>query len=743
MTKNPAEYTKEFNQANPPAKAPSDDTVDTYHGVEVADPYRPLEDLEAASTREWTAGQNERFQNFIADVEDRDKLAEHLSDIWEYPREGLPARYGNQFFSSYNDGKSAQSVFQVRDSLEGEPRVLIDPNKMSDKGTIALSGTYPSPDGKLVAYLTSEGGSDKQTLRIKDVATGKDLPDVIENCRFTGVRWDRDSSKGFEYSYPAYDDKKRFFTKHHDIGAEAAKDPVVFEVPEEDSHTSVYGVRDENGKWGKYDFGYVRIGTNAANSMFIREHGSNAPFKPLFDDGKSTFSPVGEIDGKLLVETNHGAPMGKAVLVDPAHPEPENWQTVIPEQELDALEDVFIHKGKIFAEYMHDTALKISVHDLQGNHMHDVPVPEQVSGGFGKINPDDTEVLLSAGGFQSAGAKYKYNVDTNELELWKESQAKFDLKDAVVERIHATSKDGTKVPMTVIRGKDTELDGSAATLMYGYGGFNSPLTPGLGFSIYNWVKEGGVFVQTNLRGGGEFGQRWYDEGRLHNKQNVFDDFAACGEELIAQGYTKPERLAIEGGSNGGLLTLATGLQRPDLFGAIISQVPVTDMLRFHKHTYGAAWKSDYGDPENSKEDFDVSMKYSPLHNVDENVIYPPILVETAEFDDRVVPSHAFKFVATMQEKSPKTLCLMQCEKDAGHGAGKSKQKAIDGIVKTHAFLEQTLGPIDQKKYKAAAAEWAKDGKDADKSGSKWASAVREPANDHPRIKRSEGSELAR
>lgn len=730
MTKHPQKFAAEFTRDNPPAKAPSDDTVDVYHGVEVADPYRPLEDLAADSTREWTASQNARFQKFIEPVEDRKELAEHLSDIWEFPREGLPSRYADKYFSSYNDGKSAQSVFQVRDSLEGEPRVLIDPNKMSDKGTVALSGTYPSPDGKLVAYLTSEGGSDAQTLRIKDVATGEDLPDVIENCRFTGIRWDRDSSKGFQYTYPSHDEDKRFLAKHHTVGEPVAHDTEVFGVNIEDSHASAYSVRDEKGQWGKYEFGYVSVGTNAHNAMYIREYGSDEAFRPLFDDGKSTFSPVAEVNGKLLVETNLDAPMGKAVLVDPANPQPENWQTVIPENDKDALEGVFVHKGKIFAEYMHDTATKITVHDMQGKHLHDVPVPEQVSGGFGKINPDDNEVLFSAGGFKNVGAKYKYNIDSNELELWKESEAQFDLNDAIVERIHATSKDGTQVPMTVIRGKDTELDGTAATRMYGYGGFNAPLTPGLGFSMYNWVKEGGVFVQTNLRGGGEFGQRWYDEGRLHNKQNVFDDFAACGEHLIKEGYTKPERLAIEGGSNGGLLTLATALQRPELFGAVISGVPVTDMLRFDKHTYGAAWKSDYGDPTNNKEDFDVSMKYSPLHNVKENVIYPPILVETAEFDDRVVPSHAFKFVATMQEKSPKTLCLMQCEKDAGHGAGKSKQKAIDGIVKTHAFLEQTLGPIDQKKYKAAAAEWEKEGKNG-----KWSQAVREPANDHPRIKR--------
>lgn len=726
-----------FNRENPPAKAPSDDTVDHYHGVEVADPYRPLEDLDAPETDAWTTAQEERFKRFVAGVDGQDKMKTHLSGIWEFPRESLPRRCGERYFSSYNDGVSAQSIYQVRDSLEGEPRTLLNPNQWSEDGTVSLSGVFPSPDGTLVAYLTSKAGSDAQTLRIRDVATGKDLPDVIERCRFTSLSWDRDSEQGFNYTYPTFDandpgdtQDRRFVTKHHTLGQTISDDPLVFEAVAQNSNAAVLGrMRNEKGKWSQYELGYVRVGTNSSNALYIRQHGSKEPFELLLDDGKSVFSPVAEVDGKLLVETNHGAPWGKLVLVDPANPQPENWQTVVAETPLKKLEHAFIQQGKLFVSYMDDTATKVQVHDLTGKHLHDVPVPEQVSGGFGSMQPEDTELLFSAGGFQSVGTQYKYDIASNTLDIWKESQAEFDLKDAIVERVTATSKDGTEVPMTIIRGKDTKLDGSAATLMYGYGGFNNALTPGIGFSLYNWVKEGGIYVQTNLRGGGEFGQEWYDGGRLLNKQNTFDDFAACGEYLIENGYTQPARLAIQGGSNGGLLTLATALQRPELFGAVISQVPVTDMLRFDRHTFGAAWRSDYGHPSENQEDFEYNMTYSPLHNVEEGKKYPPILVKTADHDDRVVPSHAFKFVATMQEKSPETVCVMHCVKQAGHGAGQSKEQSIDGMVNVYAFLEQALGPIQQEKYKKAVTE----------RGNRMDRPQR-PANDHPRIRSGEPEE---
>lgn len=695
-------FTEEFSKNNPPAPAPKNDTVDVYHGVSVPDPYRPLEDLDAKATSDWTATQNARFSEFVKDVEDKQTLTDHLKDIWEYPRESIPSRYNDVFLSSFYDGKTPQPIVMKRDSLEGEPTVLLDPNKLSEDGTIALSGSSTSPDGKYYAYLTSQSGSDAQTLHIKDIATGKDLPDVIEGCRFTGVSWDRDSSKGFQYTYPANDEKKRFVTKHHTVGEDVSKDKEVFSIEAEDSHASPFRLRDEKGEWGKFDFMSTRIGTLRADGIYMREKGTDKPFEKLFDDGKSTLDPVAEVDGKIYAVTSLGAPRGRLVSIDPAQPDPKNWETIIPEPEKDVLEWGHIQQGKLMVGYSHDTASKIAIHDVAGEYLHDVPLPPQSIASWGKMNPEDKELLVSVSGFQSPGTKYKYDIDTNEMTEWKKSAAKVDLSDAIVERIHATSRDGTQVPMTVIRGKDTKLDGTAAVKLYGYGGFASGLTPGYSNSVYNWVKEGGVYVQANLRGGDEFGKEWYDGGRLLNKQNTFDDFAACAEKLIEDKYTKPERIAIEGGSNGGLLTLATALQRPELFGAVISSVPVTDMLRFDKHTYGAAWRSDYGHPEKNKEDFDYSMTYSPLHNVKEGGKYPPILVKTADHDDRVVPSHAFKFVATFQEKAAKdSLCLMRVDAKAGHGAGKPTEKVIEELVETHAFLEQALGPISQEKYKAS------------------------------------------
>lgn len=723
----PSRFVAEFNKNHPPAQAPRDDTVDNYHGYEVPDPFRPLEDLDADATRKWTAAENARFKTFVANVDDIPEMKRFLKDIWEFPRESIPARYNDKYFSRYYDGKAPQPIYYVRDSLDGEPRVFIDANTLSADGTVAISGFTPSPDGKRVAYLTSEAGSDMQTLHIRDVATGKDLPDVIENCRFTNILWDRDSSRGFQYTYPADDDMKRFVARHHVIGDAVAKDKLVFELPGvADSFLNGYYLRDQDGNWGPHDFFSGQIGTNRSNSVYMKRRDSEEPYKLLFDDGKSSLDPIAEINGKIYAVTDRDAPKGKVVAIDPENPAPEHWQTIIPEHSQDVLKSARAHRGRLLVAYSHDTADRIAIHDLGGKHMHDVPLPEQSNVELGRINKDDTTLMMSISGFQSPGAQYKYDLAGNTLKLWKKSAAKVDLSDAIVERAYATSKDGTKVPMTIVRGKNVKLDGTAAVKMYGYGGFNSALGPSFSFDVYNWVKEGGIYVQTNLRGGGEFGADWYDQGRLANKQNVFDDFAACAEYLIKHKYTSPPRLAIKGGSNGGLLTLATALQRPELFGAVISGVPVTDMYRFHKHTYGALWKSDYGDPENSRADFEVSRRYSPLHNVRKGGKYPPILVQTADHDDRVVPSHAFKFAATFHDTAhPDSLCLMRVENKAGHGAGKPTEKIIEGLVDIHAFLEQTLGPINQEKYKEAVAN------------SRRATPVKVSDNKHPRVNRGD------
>lgn len=693
------ESIKTFNEKSKTPNAPRDNTVDTYHGQNVPDPFRPLEDLKGKATTAYVDAQNKRFFDFIGHSPDQDEMAKMLSEIQDYARESLPMKHGPYYFTSYNDGKSAQSIYQVRKNLKGKPRTLINPNKLNKKGTTALSGTFPSPKGKYLAYLLSDNGSDAQTLYVMNVKTGKTHKTKIEGCRFTSVVWDADE-KGFKYTYPGNDDLQRLVVKEHKIGRAAKHDEIIFERKDlAESFCSVGKLSDAEHKKTGYEYATVGVGTNAWNEFWLKK--PDGDFELFFKDEKSYFSPIGIVDGKIYATTNRDSPRGRIVAVDIQNPSPSKWQEIIAEDDQNLLKWGFFKDGQLMINWSEDTASAVTFHKMDGTYTHKMPLPIQSTVGFGQVDKDRKTALVTIGGFASAGDKYIYNFEQNTLSLWQKSHCPVDLTDAVIERHFATSKDGTKVPMTIIRRKDVELDGTAATKLYGYGGFNVPLGPGFSFSTYNWVKEGGIYVQANLRGGGEFGKDWYDGGRLRNKQNVFDDFAACAEYLIDQKFTKPERLTINGGSNGGLLTLATMLQRPELFGAVTSHVPVADMYRFHKFTYGAAWKSDYGDVEGIKADFNAAAKYSPLHNVKKGVKYPPTLVMTGDSDDRVVPSHAYKFVATLNETSPETLGLLYVTKDAGHGAGKSKEKAIAEQVHEHAFLVRTLGPIDQKEYKIA------------------------------------------
>jgi prolyl oligopeptidase len=529
-------------------------------------------------------------------------------------------------------------------------------------------------------------------MKVRDVATGEDLPDVIPGLRFTGARWDKGSSAGFQYNKAADDGKRRFVSMHHTIGDAPENDPFVFGVDEEDAFASTFRVKDSKDEWAN-----VSIGTLPQNGLWRRKAGT-AEFVKMFDHSVASYEPVAEIDGRIYMVTDYQTPRQKLVAFNPDTPDPKNWETIIPEHETDLLHWVSLHQGIFLVEHGHDTADKLSVHALNGDHLHDAPTPIQSTLSFAKINKTDETLLLTIANFQQPGARYHYDFKNNTLDLVKPSTAPETLTDCIVERIHATSKDGTKVPMTVIRHPDTKLDGTAAVKLYGYGGFNVPLGPDYGTTIASWIRAGGIYAQANLRGGGEYGSEWYDQGRKHNKQNVFDDFAACAEKLIADRYTRAKRLVIEGGSNGGLLTLATMLQRPELFGAVISDVPVTDMYRFHKHTHGAAWRSDYGDSEANKADFETASRYSPLHNV-RRKIYPPTLLNTGDHDDRVVPSHAYKFVATMQAKAhPESVCLLRVETRAGHGAGKPTDKVIQEAADTHAFVERAIGPINQVDY---------------------------------------------
>lgn len=671
--------------------------VEIKHGVPVSDPFRPLEDLDAPETAVWVGKQNARFEDYIKGQEEGMKRAEQfMTDALDYDSHSLPSRYGDKYFRTFHKSLAAQSVVEVGDSEEGPWRPLIDPNTLSKDGTVALSGWTPSPDGKRVVYLISKAGSDAQTLHIRDVETGTDIGDKIDDCRFTSVLWDKGSHDSFQYTYPTHDGTRRNSVKHHTIGQDPAQDKTVYEVSETDSF-----VGPSRLSTAKYEWMWHSIGTDKNSGVSFRPFGSDEAFRQITAPKTYTVSPIAELeDGKILAVTNKDAPRGKLVKLDPYNPAPENWETVIKQHDVDILDSAMIHKGKLFAFYTVDTAEAVRVFTPEGAHLHDMPLPLQSTASYARIHKDDDFFTMKISGWQTQGDVYRYDIEKNTLDFVRKGAAKYDLSDCVVERIHATSKDGTKVPMTVIRHPDTKLDGSAATILYGYGGFNVPLTPGYDSSIMHFVKSGGIYVQANLRGGGEYGEDWYNGGRRENKQNVFDDFIACAEHLQKNNYTSKDRLIINGGSNGGLLTSATMLQRPDLFGAVITEVAVTDMFRFHLATYGAAWKSDYGDPD-VKADFNIAARYSPLHNVKPGAAYPKHLIKTADHDDRVVPWHSFKLAATLQAKSsPDNLTLMRVEKDAGHGAGRSIQKYIRDWAETFGFIEKAVGPVDQKAYKA-------------------------------------------
>lgn len=678
-----------------PPSAPRDATADTFHGITVADPYRPLEDAAAPATKAWVAAQNVRVQQFVAPQQQTiAALTGYMQKQMDYPRKGLPSHYGKLWFRVFNPGLAPQPVHQVADSATGPWRTILDPQNIDPTGVTSISEFQPTDDGQFIAYALSVGGDDMCTLYVMDTATGQNLPDVIRDCRWPSVEWDKDGN-GFHYSYAAGDDTRRRVVKHHSLGTDVTTDTLVFahEHPE-----SIAGLHRSRHSGSEYII--ISIGTDNNHGCLWRGVGAK-DFVKLVDPLVEDLSIIDLIDGRIYAISKRDAARGQLVSFDPLTP---NQRTVLVAEEPQAvLDGGFFREGRLFLNYNDDTADRISICALDGTVTGTVPLPTQSVIGFARDNPGDTGCYVRISSFLTPGTSYFYDYRTNQLEFFMASEAPETLEDCIVERVRATSKDGTQVPMTIIRHPDTKLDGTAATRLYGYGGFNVPLGPAFSpLRVMAWVRQGGIFVQTNLRGGGEFGTAWYDGGRQRNKQNTFDDFAACADWLIANNYSSGARIVSEGGSNGGLLVLATMLQRPEVFGAVISHVPVTDMLRYDLHTYGAYWKSDYGDPKNDAEDFGIAMGYSPLHAITDGAHYPPHLVLTADKDTRVVPMHSYKFVATMQEKADAaTQSYLRVEVDAGHGAGTALQKTIDESALIIAFCQQAIGPIDQKAYAAS------------------------------------------
>ena len=668
------------------------DVVDDYHGTKVADPYRWMEDLDSPQIKEWVAAQNKVTFGYLEAIPQRKQINKRLTALWDYEKYGMPRKYGSRYFFARNDGLQDQYVLYVTDSLDGQPRVLIDPNKLSADGTIALAGTSITDDGKLMAYALAEAGSDWVEYHVRDVAAGKDLSDHLKWIKFSGASWTKDN-RGFyytRYDQPEGDvlqDTNRFPKLcYHRLGTPQADDKVVFHAPDQPEWLFGAAVTDD----GRYLGISIGKGTERKNLVYYMDlEAGDGEVVKLIDTLEAQYDFI-DNDGPICwFFTDLDAPRGRVIAIDTRKPQRENWKEIIP-QAKETLRGVGAVNDMFIANYLEDAHTQIKIFDLNGQFVRDVELPGLGSaGGFGGRR-DETETFYAFTSFSYPTTIYRYDMPTGETTVFKRPKVDFDPAEFATKQVFYRSKDGTRVPMFITHKKGLELDGNNPVYLYGYGGFNASLSPYFSISNLIWMEMGGVYAMPNIRGGGEYGKEWHEAGRLTKKQNCFDDFVAAAEWLIANKYTRPEKLAIGGGSNGGLLVGACMTQRPDLFGACLPAVGVMDMLRFHKYTIGWAWTSDYGSADDP-EMFKVLYAYSPLHNLKPRTEYPATLITTADHDDRVVPCHSFKFAAALQAAhAGDNPVLIRIETRAGHGAGKPTSKIIDEIADKWAFLVRTL-----------------------------------------------------
>jgi prolyl oligopeptidase len=671
------------------------DQVDTYHGTIVADPYRWLEDDNSAETKAWVKAQNAVTDKFLEAMPQRMPVRKIYTELYNFERYGLPSKEGGRYFWSRNDGLQQQSVIYMAKSLTDKPVVAIDPNQFAKDGTVALTGMKVSRNGRYAAYGKAVAGSDWQVWQVRDLDTGKDLADKTEWVKFSSAEWTPD---GKGYFYSRYDAPKEgaalsgvnYFQKlyYHRIGTPQSADQLVYENPVEKEWGFGASVTDD----GKHVIINVWKGSGRKNGLLVMPLKNGAvPARPasvlktITLDFDSEFTPIGANGNTLWVKTDLDAPRSRVVAIDLTKRERANWKTVVAETK-DTLTAADVVGGKILAQYLQDAATAVTVHGLDGKKLSSVSLlgVGSASGFGGKFN--DKETFYSYTSLINPTEIYRYDVSTGKSTLFKRPQTAFDTTQYETKREFVTSKDGTRFPIFIAHRKGLKLDGGNPTLLYGYGGFNVSETPSYRVTASTWMKMGGVYVSASIRGGGEYGAAWHDAGTKGKKQNVFDDFIAAGEWLVANKYTNSTRLAVNGGSNGGLLVGAVVNQRPDLFGAAIPQVGVMDMLRFHKFTIGWAWVSDYGTSD-KPDDFKWLYAYSPLHNVASGKKYPPIMITTADHDDRVVPAHSFKYAAALQAadtgSAPK---LIRIETSAGHGAGKPTSKIIEERADILAFI---------------------------------------------------------
>ncbi|REJ76736.1 MAG: S9 family peptidase [Acidobacteria bacterium] len=666
------------------------DHVDVYFGEQVADPYRWFEDLDSAQTASWVEAQNELARPLLEALPAHEAIQRRLTESWDYGRYTQPFKESGRYFYFYNTGLQNQSVLFLTDDVAEEGRVVLDPNSFSEDGTVSLAGLSVSPDGRKIAYARSDGGSDWDYWTVRDLDSGEDLAETIADTKFTGASWTRDSA-GFYYSrYPKgedgqADDQLAVKLYYHRLGTPQSEDRLVYEIPEHPKRNP-YGYVTEDGRFLVLSIqeGYL---TNAV--YYQRLDRPDAPVVKLLDEWDARYSFLGNVGDRFFFQTNLEAPKERVIAIDLERPQEK--VEVLPEAE-ETLEGASMVGGHLVAQYLRDAQSVVSVFTPDGAPVRQVELPGIGSvGGFGG-KWDDPETFYTFTGFIDPASIYRYDVKTGESELFRRSEVAFDSTPYTTEQIFYESKDGTRVPMFLVHRNDLERDGSNPTLLYGYGGFNVSLSPSFSLSRAAWLEMGGVLAVANLRGGGEYGKEWHLAGTKDRKQNVFDDFIAAAEWLIANRYTSSEKLAVQGGSNGGLLVGAVITQRPELFAAALPAVGVLDMLRYHTASANARnWSTDYGLSE-VEEEYRAQRAYSPVHNVREGICLPPTLVTTADHDDRVVPWHSFKFGAEMQyRQSCHNPILVRVETRAGHGAGTPTWMQIENLADQYAFLADQLG----------------------------------------------------
>lgn len=683
------------------------DQVDTLHGVAIADPYRWLEDDNSAETKAWVEAQNKVTFGYLDTLPQREALKKRLTELWNYERFGLPFKEGGKYFWSRNDGLQAQDVLYVADKVEGPGRVLIDPNTFEKDGTSSLAAYSVSPDGKYVAYAKSGGGSDWREWRIREVDSGKDLPDLIKWSKFSIVSWTRDS-KGFfyiRYDAPKEGDALKgvnVFPKifYHRVGTVQDQDVLVHERP--DNKELFLGATASAD--GKYLVITVTRGTDRNNEVYWMPMGEGGAYKPgkvtpLLQGFTALAAYVGNVGSTFYFRTDDNAPRGRVIAIDVSKTDRKHWKQVVPQQKeviddddvtnLLAVESVSLLNNQIAVTYLKDARNMVRIFALDGKLVREVKLPGlgTTKGFLGKTH--DTETFFSFTSFTTPTSSYRLDLKTGDVKLVRQPKVAFKPDGFEIKQQFYPSKDGTQVPMFIVHKKGLKYDGNNPVWLYGYGGFKIPMQPGFSASRIPWLEMGGVYVMANIRGGGEYGKPWHEAAIKLNRQKAFDDFAAAAEWLIANKVTSKGRIAINGGSNGGLLVGAVMNQRPELFGAAVPEVGVMDMLRFHKFTVGWAWVSDYGSAENADE-FKALYAYSPLHNIKSGVKYPATLVMTADHDDRVVPAHSFKYAAELQAKvagdKDAAPALIRISVKTGHGAGKPVQKIIEERSDVMAFM---------------------------------------------------------